>query len=255
MKMSKTENAVTWMINTASNNKHGYDQKYRWGEKGDYDCSSAVITAWESAGVPVKTNGASYTGNMYSVFKRCGFSDVTNLVDRHTGSGLKRGDVLLSRGKHTAMFIGNGNLVEASMNEKGKIIGGTPGDQTGKEFWIHSYYNLPWEYVLRFNENNEEKVKKSNKEIALEVIRGLWGNGSERIRRLKDAGYNPEEIQTLINHGCTNFIKSSAKTNEEIAHEVIRGLWGNGSERIRRLRNAGYNPEEIRKLVNRILLG
>ena len=255
MKMSKTENAVTWMINTASNNKHGYDQKYRWGEKGDYDCSSAVITAWESSGVPVKTNGASYTGNMYSVFKRCGFSDVTNSVDRSNGFGLKRGDVLLSRGKHTAMFIGNGKLVEASMNEKGKIIGGTPGDQTGKEFWMHSYYNLPWEYVLRFNENNEEKVKKSNKEIALEVIRGLWGNGTERIRRLKDAGYNPEEIQTLINHGCTNFIKSSAKTNEEIAHEVIRGLWGNGSERIRRLRKAGYNPEEIRKLVNKIMLG
>ena len=254
MKMSKTENAVTWMINTASNNKHGYDQKYRWGEKGDYDCSSALITAWESAGVPVKTNGASYTGNMYSVFKKCGFSDVTNSVDRHTGSGLKRGDVLLSRSKHTAMFIGNGKLVEASINEKGKIIGGTPGDQTGKEFWIHSYYNLPWEYVLRFNENNEETVKKSNIEIADEVRKGLWGNGSERNHRLRTAGYNPEEIQSLVN-SLYKITKPHVKTNETIAHEVIRGLWGNGSERIRRLRNAGYNPEEIRKLVNRILLG
>ena len=156
--MSKTDNAIAWMVNSANDSRHGYDQKYRWGEKGDYDCSSAVITAWESAGVPVKTNGATYTGNMYSVFKRCGFNDVTNSVDRRTGSGLKRGDVLLSRGKHTAMFIGNGKLVEASINEKGKIIGGTPGDQTGKEFWVHSYYNLPWEYVLRFNENNEETV-------------------------------------------------------------------------------------------------
>ena len=254
MKMSKTENAVTWMINTASNNKHGYDQKYRWGEKGDYDCSSAVITAWESAGVPVKTNGASYTGNMYSVFKRCGFSDVTNSVNRSNGSGLKRGDVLLSRSKHTAMFIGNGKLVEASMNEKGKIIGGTPGDQTGKEFWIHSYYNLPWEYVLRFNENNEETVKKSNIEIADEVRKGLWGNGSERNHRLRNAGYNPEEIQSIVN-SLYKITHPHVKTNETIAHEVIRGLWGNGSERIRRLRNAGYNPEEIRKLVNRILLG
>ena len=252
--MSKTENAVTWMINTANNNKHGYDQKYRWGEKGDYDCSSAVITAWESAGVPVKTNGASYTGNMYSVFKRCGFSDVTNSVDRSNGSGLKRGDVLLSRSKHTAMFIGNGKLVEASMNEKGKIIGGTPGDQTGKEFWIHSYYNLPWEYVLRFNENNEETMKKSNIEIANEVRKGLWGNGAERNHRLRNAGYNPEEIQSLVN-SLYKITHPHLKTNEEVAHEVIRGLWGNGSERIRRLRNAGYNPEEIRKLVNRILLG
>ena len=27
----------------------------------------------KKAGVPVKTNGATYTGNMYSVFKKCGF--------------------------------------------------------------------------------------------------------------------------------------------------------------------------------------
>ena len=47
--------------------KHGYDQDDRWGLYGDYDCSSAVITAWESAGVPVKTHGATYTGNMYKI--------------------------------------------------------------------------------------------------------------------------------------------------------------------------------------------
>lgn len=241
--MSKVENAISWMVNTANDSRHGYDQKYRWGEKGDYDCSSAMITAWESAGVPVKTNGATYTGNMYSVFKKCGFRDVT-------GSELKRGDVLLTPGKHTALYIGNGQIVNVSINERGKATGGKPGDQTGKEFCIRSYYNYPWKYVLRYE---EPEARKSNEEIAKEVIRGLWGNGNDRINRLKNAGYNPEEIQAIINHGNANSVSASAKTKEEIAREVIRGMWGNGTDRMNRLRNAGYNPGEIQALVNSML--
>lgn len=252
--MSKVENAVNWMINTANNNLHGYDQKYRWGEKGDYDCSSAVITAWEYAGVPVKINGATYTGNMLNAFKRSGFSDVTHGygINLKTGSGLKRGDVLLTRGRHTAMYIGDGKIVQASLNEKGKATGGTPGDQTGKEFWIASYYNYPWEYVLRYPDEPEHH-RKTNSDIAEEVKKGLWGNGAERVQRLKIAGYNPNEIQALIN---SSYNKTSPnKTNETIAREVIRGLWGYGSNRKRRLRNAGYNPEEIQNIVNKIMLG
>ena len=197
--MSKIETAVNWMINTANDNRHGYDQKYRWGERGDYDCSSAVITAWDTAGVPVKGAGATYTGNMYSAFKKCGFIDVTQSVNLKTGSGLKRGDVLLNRRSHTAMYIGSGQLVQASSNEKGTSTGGSPGDQTGREFLVRSYYNYPWEYILRYPETAEKTRKKTDAYIAKEVIRGLWGNGSERIRRLRKAGYNPGEIQKLVN--------------------------------------------------------
>ena len=187
------------MISTANNPLHGYDQKYRWGERGDYDCSSAVITAWEHAGVPVRFAGATYTGNMYSAFKKCGFVDVTQSVNLKAGSGLVRGDVLLNRKSHTALYIGNGHIVQASINEKGTTSGGTPGDQTGKEFAIRSYYNYPWDYVLRYPEMEEKTRKKTDYEIAKEVIRGLWGNGSDRIRRLRNAGYSPEYIQKLVN--------------------------------------------------------
>lgn len=41
--------------------------------------------------------------------------------------------------------------------------------------------------------------KKSNEEIALEVIKGLWKNGRERTKLLKDAGYDPKEIQKIVN--------------------------------------------------------
>lgn len=163
--MTKTETATRQMEAWASDNSHGYDQRYRWGEKGDFDCSAAVIQAWENAGVPVKTNGATYTGNMLYVFKKCGFKDVKSSVNLSTGAGLKRGDVLLHNQKHTAMYCGNGMEVEASINEHGGATGGTPGDQTGKEFLKRSYRNFPWQHVLRYaaEENEPEAIPESEK--------------------------------------------------------------------------------------------
>lgn len=45
------------------------------------------------------------------------------------------------------------------------------------------------------------------------------------------------------------------KSNEEIANEVIAGLWGNGKERNQKLREAGYNPSAVQRIVNKILKG
>jgi len=41
--------------------------------------------------------------------------------------------------------------------------------------------------------------KKTNEEIALEVIDGKWGVGSVRKKKLKAAGYNYSAIQKLVN--------------------------------------------------------
>ena len=148
--MTKTEKAIRQMETWAKDNSHGYDQDYRWGEKGDYDCSSAVIQAWQNAGVPVKSSGATYTGDMINVFLRNGFKDITADVNVKTAAGLKRGDVLLNEAHHVAMYCGDGKEVEASINEKGTAHGGQPGDQTGKEFLIRSYRNYPWHCILRY---------------------------------------------------------------------------------------------------------
>ena len=45
------------------------------------------------------------------------------------------------------------------------------------------------------------------------------------------------------------------KSNYDLATEVIQGKWGNGGERKDRLTNAGYNYNEIQKIVNERLLG
>lgn len=158
--MTKTEKATQQMEAWARDDSHGYDQAYRWGQRGDYDCSSAVITAWELAGVPVKSSGATYTGNIRPVFLANGFSDVTSKVNISTGAGLVRGDVLLNIQNHVAMYCGDGKEVEASINEFGGVTGGQPGDQTGYEFLIRSYRVYPhggWDCVLRYKDSGSEK--------------------------------------------------------------------------------------------------
>ena len=147
--MGKIETATQWMLDLADDNTHGYSQDKRWGP--DYDCSSAIITAWETAGVPVKSNGANATGSMYKAFLKSGFEDVTSEVNMTTQSGMRYGDVLLrlksgTKSGHTVMYIGNNQIVHASTSD------GHPesGDQTGKEICVRSYYNGNWGYVLRY---------------------------------------------------------------------------------------------------------
>lgn len=151
--MTIVEKAARFMEETAADDSHGYDQTYRWNEKGDYDCSSLVISAYRNAGVPLQS---TYTGNMKADFLSHGFENVTSKVNLNTGANMKRGDVLLNEAAHTAMFIGNGKIVHAAGNEYGKATGGKPGDQTGREITVANYYNGNWNVVLRYKEQKEE---------------------------------------------------------------------------------------------------
>ena len=189
--MTKTEKAIRQMETWAKDDSHGYDQDYRWGEKGDYDCSSAVIQAWQNAGVPVKSGGATYTGDMKNVFLKNGFKDITASVNRGTGTGLKRGDVLLNEAHHVAMYCGAGKEVEASINEKGTAHGGQPGDQTGKEFLVRSYRNYPWDCVLRHQENS------SNSTTTTEVV-AYVARMSKDTQTFVDAGKTKSTLWSKI---------------------------------------------------------
>ena len=148
--MSIIEKAVNWIIGIANDDTHGYDQGSRWSP--DYDCSSLVISAWKQAGINLT---CTYTGNMYPNMVNKGFKDVTSQVNLATGGGLVRGDVLLNVSSHTAMYTGDGQICEATGNERGGIIGGQTGDQTGREICINNYRNYPWNYVLRYVSEND----------------------------------------------------------------------------------------------------
>lgn len=212
--MSKIESAIQFMEDTARDNSHGYCQTHRWGADGDYDCSALVITAWERAGVKVKSAGATYTGNMYSVFTKKGFKDVTSSVNLATGAGLRRGDVLLNVRHHTAMYCGNGKEVEASINEKGTATGGKPGDQTGREILIRSYRNYPWTNVLRYvgddsgsaNTNTSHCKLKANSKTRFAVS----GTGTPN-RSKQFSGVVHADVLNTRKWAGTNYGKCSLK--------------------------------------------
>lgn len=52
---------------------------------------------------------------------------------------------------------------------------------------------------VRVVEYVNEPAKKPNEEIAKEVIEGKWGNGADRKKRLENAGYNYNAIQSIVN--------------------------------------------------------
>lgn len=81
----------------------------------------------------------------------------------------------------------------------------------------------------------------------------LWGNGEDRKNRLTQAGYDYNAIQSIVNQKLGSKPVSNKKSNETIADEVIKGLWGNGADRKARLQAAGYNYNDIQAIVNRKL--
>ncbi|HEL0019114.1 TPA: hypothetical protein TT575_002194 [Streptococcus equi subsp. zooepidemicus] len=46
---------------------------------------------------------------------------------------------------------------------------------------------------------------------------------------------------------------SGTKTVDELAKEVIKGLWGNGADRKAKLTAAGYDYAKVQKRVNELL--
>lgn len=160
--------AVSWAVGIAQDDSHGYSQYKRWGP--DYDCSSLVISAYEQAGVPVKEAGATYTGNMRRAFEQCGFKS----IKYGFGTVLMKGDVLLNEKHHAALYIGDGQIVQASIAETGKIYG-KEGDQTTSEIEFRNFYvyRYGWDYILRYGEK-ESEVKPFNEEGVGEFVERLY---------------------------------------------------------------------------------
>lgn len=227
--MTATEKAIAQMEAWAADDSHGYDQQYRWGERGDYDCSAAVIQAWELAGVPVKSSGATYTGNMRGVFLRCGFEDVTAGIDLATGSGLQRGDVLLNIANHTAMYCGNGMEVEASINELGTVTGGQPGDQTGREFLVRHYRNYPWDCVLRYGGEEGTSPVRPRPSYEYSVKLGLLKEGMEdpQVRTVQQLlaakGYEPGEADGIMGEATVGAVRAFQENSALLADGEVGG--------------------------------
>nr|DAI20091.1 MAG TPA: Endolysin [Caudoviricetes sp.] len=78
----------------------------------------------------------------------------------------------------------------------------------------------------------------------------LGNTVDEMLGQVSEEPTVQETVQTE-----TTAQKSSGKSLDEVAQEVLQGLWGNGQERYDNLTNAGYNAQSVQDKVNSILNG
>lgn len=74
-------------------------------------------------------------------------------------------------------------------------------------------------------------------------------NADTMAAKLKAAGFDTY----ITTKSGTAVTTSSKKSIDEIAREVIRGLWGNGQDRKNRITKAGYDYSAVQKRVNKLL--
>ena len=142
MNMNRINKACSLMYYLCEQISLGYDQSNRYDirDNGECDCSSLVLYVLKESGYDI--GDASYTGNMKEELTANGWG-----VEHNDGYPQK-GYVLLNESHHTALYLGDGLIGQASIDENGNATGGESGDQTGRETLVKDYYNYPWDCYL-----------------------------------------------------------------------------------------------------------
>lgn len=227
--------------------------------KGDRDCSSAVCEAWELALAGSPYDGLitryNWTGGMREMFVSSGLFSWEPM-----SFNASRGDIYLDEENHTAMCIRNDGtadlLGEFSISETGGIDG-EPGDQTGRESWVHDYYSGSWDGILHYNGKADVGGAPGGSgsgapsgdvsELAARVIAGDFGNGDARRAAL---GSRYDEVQAEVNRILSGGTSGGSCDVDALARRIIAGEFGNGDERKRRL---GSKYSAVQNRVNEIL--
>lgn len=140
------------------------------------------------------------------------------------------------------------------------VIRGDYGNGDERKKRLGANYNAVMKIVnqkLGASSAPAKPAKKSIDTIAQEVINGAWGNGDDRRRRLEAAGYNYNQVQNAVNAklsgGSYTPTNHTGPSLDDVAYAVIRGDFGNGDERRRRIEAAGYNYNAVQSRVNQLM--
>lgn len=129
--------------------------------KCETDCSASISVCVNAAGITVSEN--MWTGNEAKLLLETKeFEVLTDLIYLESDKHLRRGDILLKEGSHTAVVLSDGSLSKPQTFEKAE------------------------------NKKNITKVAK-------EVIQGKYGIGIKRKQRLEADGYDYIAIQKEVN--------------------------------------------------------
>lgn len=134
---------------------------------------------------------------------------------------------------------------------------------------VHGYYELITT-ATRYSGacNNYDYIDTARKikaggyatdpDYADKVIKIIQNYGLTKYdnRNALKASETPNETETGKTESATESATANRAENlEAVARDVIRGKYGNGAERKKKLTAAGYNYTEVQTIVNRILKG
>lgn len=238
--------------NAVNGNGYDIDNYYGW------QCWDGTALLWQQFGKSLITGNGLAIG-CWDLKRDVNRYDLFDLVT--DVNSLREGDVVVMRPNHIGFFDGyNGGY----MRILGQNQGGRANSAGGSAFNIVNVAKSSFAGAFRLKKwastpaptPAPQPAKKSIDEIAKEVIRGDWGNGDARVARLRSAGYDPSAVQAKVNQLVGGSTPAPAKKSiDEVAREALRGDWGNGDERKRRLTEAGYDYTAVQNKVNEMLAG
>lgn len=129
-------------------------------------------------------------------------------------------------------------------DERGKYIGGQAGDQSGTEWYLRTWYNRPWNCVLR---HPDSKVRNKIAELAEKAARNDYigydqGERTTYWNELIKAGYDPSNIKNPCEADCSAGVMANIKAvGYLLNNEKLKSVTITSTHYMRNmLKNAGF---------------
>ena len=225
--MPSVEGAVSWAEGVAADPAYGYSQGAD-RDGASFDCSSLVCRALRAAGFGTPSPS-------FSTRTMGGWLASHGWVWHNGTSGVRRGDVLWKSG-HTGIAASGSTVVEARIDENGGVIGGRPGDQTGREIAVFALSSMAWVGYWRYDERESEgemteQDKRDIAEMVWETADGRWT--ADRVYRCTSmlkavCGLGPEDTSDPKDSATS--IRAWTMGRWERALRILKGMVGIGQE-------------------------
>lgn len=101
-----------------------------------------------------------------------------------------------------------------------------------------------WDAYVGKSTSTVKPARKSNEQIANEVIAGKWGNGDDRKQRLTSAGYNYTVVQAIVNKkmGANKAVYYTVRSGDTLS--AIASRYGTTYQKLAQM-NGITNPNLI----------
>jgi uncharacterized protein YgiM (DUF1202 family) len=126
-------------------------------------------------------------------------------------------DTIVSNTSNYSKYInstGTHYISNSGHDENNKYKGGSAGDQTGEEWYLRSWYNRPWNCVLRYEKDANVGQKLAELGCAAALNDNIGYDQNERYTywtQLQKVNYDPSKITVKCESDCSAGVIANTK--------------------------------------------